>query len=69
MIIFNDHSWSSRCDYLFFRNNVPDTQKLRKNLTWKKGGLETEWAGFGETLSTYGGMGVEGGGREEGVWE
>ncbi|KAL5466809.1 hypothetical protein EMCRGX_G030959 [Ephydatia muelleri] len=29
--------WHTKSDYLFFRNNVPDYQRLRTNLVRKKG--------------------------------
>ena len=37
VIYFNDYVWHARCDYLFFRNNVPDFEALKKNLVRKKG--------------------------------
>uniref|UniRef100_A0A4W5LE66 Cilia- and flagella-associated protein 418 n=1 Tax=Hucho hucho TaxID=62062 RepID=A0A4W5LE66_9TELE len=27
--MFDDHEWDPSCDYFFFRNNVPNCQKLR----------------------------------------
>ena len=37
MVCFDDVIWHSRSDYLFFRNNVPDHERLRVNLVRKKG--------------------------------
>lgn len=37
VIFFDDYSWHSRSDYLFFRNNVPDFERLKKNLVRKQG--------------------------------
>lgn len=36
VIYFNDYCWHSRSNYLFFRNNVPDFERLKKNLVRKK---------------------------------
>ncbi|XP_065154649.1 cilia- and flagella-associated protein 418 isoform X1 [Paramisgurnus dabryanus] len=36
--MFDDHEWDSSCDYLFFRNNMPDHHKLRAKLKRRKGG-------------------------------
>ncbi|XP_055066887.2 cilia- and flagella-associated protein 418 isoform X1 [Misgurnus anguillicaudatus] len=36
--MFDDHEWDSSCDYLFFRNNMPDYHKLRAKLKRRKGG-------------------------------
>ncbi|KAJ7985500.1 hypothetical protein DPEC_G00352670 [Dallia pectoralis] len=30
--MFDDHEWDPSCDYLFFRNNMPDCVKLRVKL-------------------------------------
>ncbi|XP_050988087.1 cilia- and flagella-associated protein 418 isoform X1 [Labeo rohita] len=38
IIMFDDHEWDSSCDYLFFRNNMPDYHKLKVKLRRKKGG-------------------------------
>ncbi|XP_042160579.1 protein C8orf37 homolog [Oncorhynchus tshawytscha] len=35
--MFDDHEWDPSCDYLFFRNNMPDCQKLRAKLRRRKG--------------------------------
>ncbi|XP_010004812.1 PREDICTED: protein C8orf37 homolog [Chaetura pelagica] len=35
--LFNDYIWDQSCDYLFFRNNMPDLCKLRAKMTKKKG--------------------------------
>uniref|UniRef100_A0A673IYY2 Cilia- and flagella-associated protein 418 n=1 Tax=Sinocyclocheilus rhinocerous TaxID=307959 RepID=A0A673IYY2_9TELE len=32
VIMFEDHEWDSSCDYLFFRNNMPDYHKLKAKL-------------------------------------
>ena len=37
VVWFNDFVWHTRSDYLFFRNNVPDFGRLKKNLVRKKG--------------------------------
>ncbi|KAI8853976.1 C8orf37 protein [Chytridium lagenaria] len=34
---FRDAVWSPRSDYLFFRNHMPDSSKLSKNLQRKNG--------------------------------
>ncbi|XP_063054015.1 cilia- and flagella-associated protein 418 isoform X2 [Engraulis encrasicolus] len=34
---FDDYEWDSTCDYLFFRNNMPDCQRLRAKLRRCKG--------------------------------
>ncbi|XP_012688927.2 protein C8orf37 homolog [Clupea harengus] len=34
---FDDHEWDSTCDYLFFRNNMPDCDRLRAKLKRRKG--------------------------------
>ncbi len=39
VIFFQEHIWDSRSDYLFFRNHVPDYERLKKNLVKKKGKL------------------------------
>ncbi|XP_052559280.1 cilia- and flagella-associated protein 418 [Tympanuchus pallidicinctus] len=35
--LFNDYIWDQSCDYLFFRNNMPDLNKLRAKMIKKKG--------------------------------
>ncbi|XP_030639008.1 cilia- and flagella-associated protein 418 [Chanos chanos] len=35
--IFDDYEWDSSCDYLFFRNNMPDHHKLKAKLKRRKG--------------------------------
>eukprot|EP01137_Pigoraptor_chileana_P009564 Opistho-2@58043 len=37
IVSFQDYTWSSSCDYLFFRNNVPDFNKLKVNLLRRAG--------------------------------
>ncbi|KFO86038.1 Protein C8orf37, partial [Buceros rhinoceros silvestris] len=34
---FNDYIWDQSCDYLFFRNNMPELSKLRAKMIKKKG--------------------------------
>ncbi|XP_023776836.1 protein C8orf37 homolog [Cyanistes caeruleus] len=35
--LFNDYIWDQSCDYLFFRNNMPELSKLRAKMIKKKG--------------------------------
>ncbi|XP_072536179.1 cilia- and flagella-associated protein 418 [Salminus brasiliensis] len=35
--MFDDHEWDSSCNYLFFRNNMPDRTKLRAKLKRRQG--------------------------------
>ncbi|KAM6087776.1 cilia- and flagella-associated protein 418 isoform 2-T2 [Chlamydotis macqueenii] len=35
--LFNDYIWDQSCDYLFFRNNMPELSKLRAKMVKKKG--------------------------------
>ncbi|KFP57224.1 Protein C8orf37, partial [Cariama cristata] len=35
--LFNDYVWDQSCDYLFFRNNMPELSKLRAKMIKKKG--------------------------------
>ncbi|XP_053915332.1 cilia- and flagella-associated protein 418 isoform X6 [Cuculus canorus] len=35
--LFNDYIWDQSCDYLFFRNNMPEFSKLRVKMIKKKG--------------------------------
>ncbi|KAM8810425.1 cilia- and flagella-associated protein 418 [Eudromia elegans] len=35
--LYNDYKWDPSCDYLFFRNNMPDLNKLRAKMIRKKG--------------------------------
>ncbi|XP_028281839.1 cilia- and flagella-associated protein 418 [Parambassis ranga] len=37
VLMFDDHEWDPSCDYLFFRNNMPDRQKLRSKLKKRRG--------------------------------
>ncbi|KAJ7337979.1 hypothetical protein JRQ81_010505 [Phrynocephalus forsythii] len=34
---YNDYHWDKSCDYLFFRNNMPEFSKLRMKMVPKKG--------------------------------
>ncbi|KAJ6663922.1 hypothetical protein lerEdw1_008876 [Lerista edwardsae] len=34
---FNDYQWDQSCDYLFFRNNMPEFSKLRTKMLKKTG--------------------------------
>ncbi|XP_074843014.1 cilia- and flagella-associated protein 418 isoform X2 [Carettochelys insculpta] len=35
--LYNDYQWDKSCDYLFFRNNMPEFSKLRMKMIRKKG--------------------------------
>ncbi|XP_004697523.1 cilia- and flagella-associated protein 418 isoform X1 [Echinops telfairi] len=37
IVSYNDYMWDTSCDYLFFRNNMPEFQKLKTKLVQKKG--------------------------------
>ncbi|XP_077982997.1 cilia- and flagella-associated protein 418-like [Glandiceps talaboti] len=37
VVMYDNYEWQSSCDYLFFRNNVPDFNKLSAKLNKKKG--------------------------------
>ncbi|XP_028837291.1 cilia- and flagella-associated protein 418 isoform X2 [Denticeps clupeoides] len=37
IVTFDDLEWDPSCDYLFFRNNMPDCDKLRGKLKYKRG--------------------------------
>lgn len=37
VVILNDYEWHEDCDYLFFRNNIPDFDKLKSKLSRKRG--------------------------------
>ncbi|OCT77039.1 protein C8orf37 homolog [Xenopus laevis] len=37
VMIFDDRQWDESCDYLFFRNSMPDLSKLQPKLKRKKG--------------------------------
>ncbi|OXB79886.1 UNVERIFIED_CONTAM: hypothetical protein H355_000916 [Colinus virginianus] len=37
VLLFNDYIWDQSCDYLFFRNNMPELSKLRAKMIKKKG--------------------------------
>ncbi|KAM3840820.1 cilia- and flagella-associated protein 418 isoform 2-T2 [Vipera latastei] len=34
---YNDYQWDKSCDYLFFRNNMPEFSKLKTKMLMKKG--------------------------------
>ncbi|XP_043921865.1 protein C8orf37 homolog [Protopterus annectens] len=34
---YNDYEWDTSCDYLFFRNNMPDFSKLKQKMLRKRG--------------------------------
>ncbi|XP_042320392.1 protein C8orf37 homolog [Sceloporus undulatus] len=34
---YDDYQWDKSCDYLFFRNNMPEFSKLRRKMLIKKG--------------------------------
>ncbi|XP_073406517.1 cilia- and flagella-associated protein 418 [Dendrobates tinctorius] len=37
IVTFDDHKWDASCDYLFFRNSVPEHSKLQTRMMKKKG--------------------------------
>ncbi|XP_005362359.1 protein C8orf37 homolog [Microtus ochrogaster] len=37
IVSYNDYMWDKSCDYLFFRNNMPEFHKLKAKLVQKKG--------------------------------
>lgn len=37
VVILNEYEWQGDCDYLFFRNNIPDFDKLKCKLRRKRG--------------------------------
>ncbi|KAE8599348.1 hypothetical protein XENTR_v10017156 [Xenopus tropicalis] len=37
VMVFDNSQWDASCDYLFFRNSMPDLSKLRPKLIRKKG--------------------------------
>lgn len=37
VLMFNDCEWDQRCDYLFFRNNMPEQWKLEAKLKRRRG--------------------------------
>ncbi|KAI5106461.1 protein C8orf37-like, partial [Silurus meridionalis] len=37
VVMFDDQEWDSSCDYLFFRNNMPDCNKLQVKLKRRRG--------------------------------
>ncbi|XP_069847205.1 cilia- and flagella-associated protein 418 isoform X1 [Dipodomys merriami] len=37
VVSYSDYMWDKSCDYLFFRNNMPDFHKLKTKLVTKKG--------------------------------
>uniref|UniRef100_A0A6P8HUU1 Cilia- and flagella-associated protein 418 n=1 Tax=Actinia tenebrosa TaxID=6105 RepID=A0A6P8HUU1_ACTTE len=36
VVMFDNYEWQRDCDYLFFRNNVPDFQKLKAKLITRR---------------------------------
>uniref|UniRef100_A0A8C9ERK1 Cilia- and flagella-associated protein 418 n=1 Tax=Pavo cristatus TaxID=9049 RepID=A0A8C9ERK1_PAVCR len=50
--LFNDYIWDQSCDYLFFRNNMPELSKLRAKMIKKKGSrayaCQCSWRSIGE---------------------
>ncbi|XP_053322738.1 cilia- and flagella-associated protein 418 [Spea bombifrons] len=37
IVLFDDYKWEASCDYLFFRNNMPELSKLQSKMIKKKG--------------------------------
>ncbi|XP_059984467.1 cilia- and flagella-associated protein 418 isoform X4 [Lagenorhynchus albirostris] len=37
VVSYDDYGWDKSCDYLFFRNNMPEFHKLKTKLVKKKG--------------------------------
>ncbi|KAM8966837.1 cilia- and flagella-associated protein 418-like [Pelodytes ibericus] len=37
IVIFDDYKWDPSCDYLFFRNRMPEVSKLQSGMIKKKG--------------------------------
>ncbi|XP_020824457.1 cilia- and flagella-associated protein 418 [Phascolarctos cinereus] len=37
VLSFDDYKWDKSCDYLFFRNNMPEFNKLKAKMTKRKG--------------------------------
>ncbi|XP_062898630.1 cilia- and flagella-associated protein 418 isoform X1 [Mobula hypostoma] len=37
VVILDNYEWSKSCDYLFFRNNIPDINKLKTKALRKRG--------------------------------
>ncbi|KAL1775598.1 C8orf37-like [Sigmodon hispidus] len=37
IVSYNDYMWDKSCDYLFFRNNMPEFHRLKAKLIQKKG--------------------------------
>ncbi|KAM4601446.1 cilia- and flagella-associated protein 418 [Polymixia lowei] len=37
VLMFEDQEWDSSCDYLFLRNNMPDSERLRAKLRRRRG--------------------------------
>uniref|UniRef100_A0A4W3GTE4 Cilia- and flagella-associated protein 418 n=1 Tax=Callorhinchus milii TaxID=7868 RepID=A0A4W3GTE4_CALMI len=38
VVTIDDYEWDKSCDYLFFRNNMPDLNKLKGKLLKRRGG-------------------------------
>ncbi|XP_069813412.1 cilia- and flagella-associated protein 418 isoform X2 [Dendropsophus ebraccatus] len=37
IVVFDDYKWDASCDYLFFRNSMPEYSKLQTKMIRKKG--------------------------------
>ncbi|XP_065688835.1 cilia- and flagella-associated protein 418 isoform X3 [Patagioenas fasciata] len=52
--LFNDYIWDQSCDYLFFRNNMPELSKLRAKMIKKKGArayaCQCSWRSINELM-------------------
>ncbi|XP_059757956.1 cilia- and flagella-associated protein 418 [Balaenoptera ricei] len=52
VVSYDDYGWDKSCDYLFFRNNMPEFHKLKPKLVKKKGtrayACQCSWRTVGE---------------------
>ncbi|XP_013880025.1 cilia- and flagella-associated protein 418 [Austrofundulus limnaeus] len=52
VLTFDDSEWDASCDYLFLRNNMPDSLKLRTKLRKRRGsrayGCQCSWSSASE---------------------
>ncbi|XP_061027640.1 cilia- and flagella-associated protein 418 isoform X1 [Eubalaena glacialis] len=52
VVSYDDYGWDKSCDYLFFRNNMPEFHKLKTKLVKKKGtrayACQCSWRTVGE---------------------